>query len=78
MSELGRDPRYEQPLLYIAGRWREGAGGRKLPVLNPADESTLAERRARLGTFGSQDEVGWLRVYQRTVEPVHKGAVLRR
>jgi acyl-CoA reductase-like NAD-dependent aldehyde dehydrogenase len=34
---------YEQPLLYIAGRWREGRGGRTLPVLNPADETRLAE-----------------------------------
>jgi len=36
-------PHYEQPLLYIAGQWREGRSGRSLAVLNPADESTLAE-----------------------------------
>ena len=42
------------------------------------DDVVLADRRTRLGTFGAQDEVGWLRVYQRTVEPVHKGAVLRK
>jgi hypothetical protein len=29
-------------------------------------------------TFGAQGERGWLRVYQRTVSPVHEGAVLRR
>ncbi|MDX1576112.1 MAG: aldehyde dehydrogenase family protein, partial [Kiloniellales bacterium] len=36
-------PHYEQPQLCIAGRWREGRSGRSLAVLNPADESTLAE-----------------------------------
>jgi dihydroxy-acid dehydratase len=41
-------------------------------------ESQLAERREQRRSFGSQGEMGWLRVYQRTVEPVHKGAVLRR
>jgi dihydroxy-acid dehydratase len=38
----------------------------------------LDERRRHLGVFGSRDEVGWLRVYQRTVEPVHRGALLRK
>lgn len=42
------------------------------------DEAVLAERRKQPGVFGAQDERGWLRVYQRTVSPVHKGAVLRR
>jgi dihydroxy-acid dehydratase len=42
------------------------------------DEAVLAERRRHPNAFGSQDERGWLRVYQRTVSPVHKGAVLRR
>ena len=41
-------------------------------------EAELDVRRGRMGTFGAQDERGWLRVYQRTVLPVHKGAVLRR
>jgi dihydroxy-acid dehydratase len=41
-------------------------------------ESVLAERRKTPHTFGAQDERGWLRVYQRTVAPVHEGAVLRR
>ena len=36
-------PHYEQPQLCIAGRWREGRSRRNQPVLNPADESTLAE-----------------------------------
>ena len=36
----------------------------------------LAERRARMGSFGAQNERGWLSVYQRTVRPVHEGAVL--
>jgi len=42
------------------------------------DDAVLAERRKSPGVFGSRDEQGWLRVYQRTVSPVHKGAVLRR
>jgi dihydroxy-acid dehydratase len=42
------------------------------------EESVLEERRKQPGVFGAQDERGWLRVYQRTVSPVHKGAVLRR
>ena len=40
----------------------------------PAAE--LEKRRARMGAFGAQNERGWLSVYQRTVQPVHKGAVL--
>jgi len=42
------------------------------------DEAVLEERRRHPGVFGAQGERGWLRVYQRTVSPVHKGAVLRR
>jgi dihydroxy-acid dehydratase len=41
-------------------------------------EAVLAERMKTPRTFGTQDERGWLRVYQRTVAPVHEGAVLRR
>jgi dihydroxy-acid dehydratase len=41
-------------------------------------EAVLAERRKTPHTFGAQGERGWLRVYQRTVSPVHEGAVLRR
>ena len=36
----------------------------------------LEARRQRIGTFGAQNERGWLSVYQRTVRPVHEGAVL--
>ncbi|MGQ0546241.1 MAG: dihydroxy-acid dehydratase domain-containing protein [Betaproteobacteria bacterium] len=36
----------------------------------------LEARRSRMGKFGAQHERGWLSVYQRTVQPVHKGAVL--
>jgi len=39
-------------------------------------ESVLAERRKTAKTFGAQDQRGWLGVYQRTVAPVHEGAVL--
>jgi len=41
-------------------------------------DAVLAERHKTLRAFGAQNERGWLRVYQRTVLPVHKGAVLRR
>ena len=37
---------YEQPLLCIDGVWREGRAGRTLPMLNPADESLLADTPA--------------------------------
>lgn len=40
------------------------------------DEATLAERRKQPRTFGAQGQTGWLGVYQRTVSPVHEGAVL--
>jgi dihydroxy-acid dehydratase len=36
----------------------------------------LEARRSRVGGFGARNERGWLSVYQRTVQPVHKGAVL--
>jgi dihydroxy-acid dehydratase len=42
------------------------------------DESVLSARRATPRAFGAQNERGWLRVYQQTVQPVHKGAVLGR
>src|SRR5512134_1640853 len=41
-------------------------------------ESVLAERRKTVRSFGAQDQRGWLGVYQRTVAPVHEGAVLAR
>jgi dihydroxy-acid dehydratase len=41
-------------------------------------EAVLAERMKTPRVFGAQGERGWLRVYQRTVSPVHEGAVLRR
>lgn len=41
----------------------------------PAAE--LAARRLRMDNFGSQNERGWLAVYQHSVQPVHKGAVLK-
>jgi dihydroxy-acid dehydratase len=42
------------------------------------DEAVLAERRQQLKPFGAQNETGWLGVYQRTVAPVHEGAVLNK
>jgi dihydroxyacid dehydratase/phosphogluconate dehydratase len=41
----------------------------------PAAE--LEARRARVGKFGAQIDRGWLAVYQHSVQPVHKGAVLK-
>jgi dihydroxy-acid dehydratase len=41
-------------------------------------EAELAERRKTPHVYGSQGERGWLGVYQKTVTPVHRGAVLRR
>jgi dihydroxy-acid dehydratase len=41
-------------------------------------ESVLAERRKTPRVYGAQDQRGWLGVYQRTVAPVHEGAVLKR
>ena len=41
-------------------------------------ESVLAERRKTPRVFGAQGQRGWLGVYQRTVAPVHEGAVLDR
>lgn len=37
----------------------------------------LEARRERMGRFGAQVERGWLAVYQHSVQPVHKGAVLK-
>jgi dihydroxy-acid dehydratase len=41
-------------------------------------EAVLAERRKAPKVFGAQHQRGWLGVYQRTVAPVHEGAVLTR
>jgi dihydroxy-acid dehydratase len=43
--------------------------------LNVPDEE-LAQRDGSAGRFGTRIETGWLNVYQRTVGPVHEGAVL--
>jgi len=40
-------------------------------------DAELAKRRSSPRAFGAQNERGWLAVYQRTVAPVHEGAVLR-
>ena len=40
------------------------------------DEAILRERAKNTPVFGAQNQTGWLGVYQRTVSPVHKGAVL--
>jgi dihydroxy-acid dehydratase len=42
------------------------------------DEHILEERRRHIQPFGAQNQTGWLGVYQRTVSPVHEGAVLAR
>jgi dihydroxy-acid dehydratase len=38
----------------------------------------LAARRERLQPFASPEEKGWLSIYQRSVQPLSKGAVLRK
>lgn len=40
------------------------------------DEAMLAQRREKLEAFVSADERGWLSIYQRTVQPLTRGAVL--
>jgi dihydroxy-acid dehydratase len=40
-------------------------------------EDVLAERRKHVQPFGAVGERGWLAIYQKTVSPVHKGAVLK-
>jgi dihydroxy-acid dehydratase len=42
------------------------------------DDAILEERRQRIRPFGAQNQTGWLGVYQRTVSPVHEGAVLNK
>jgi dihydroxy-acid dehydratase len=41
-------------------------------------EAELARRDGSAGRFGARIDAGWLDVYQRTVGPVHEGAVLTR
>jgi dihydroxy-acid dehydratase len=50
---------------------------RKLVDLE-VDEHILEDRRRHIQPFGAQNQTGWLGVYQRTVSPVHEGAVLAR
>ncbi|HEY9183440.1 MAG TPA: dihydroxy-acid dehydratase, partial [Gammaproteobacteria bacterium] len=40
-------------------------------------DAVLAERRKIARSFGAHNQRGWLGVYQRTVAPVHEGAVLK-
>lgn len=40
------------------------------------DEATLELRRANLKAVASAEEKGWLSIYQRTVQPLKRGAVL--
>jgi dihydroxy-acid dehydratase len=42
------------------------------------NDAILEERRKHLQPFGAQNQTGWLGVYQRTVSPVHQGAVLNK
>jgi dihydroxy-acid dehydratase len=41
-------------------------------------DAELAKRRARLKPLEPKDDSGWLSIYQRTVQPLSKGAVLLR
>ena len=39
-------------------------------------EEELAKRKSQARRFGAQDAPGYLGIYQRLVQPVHKGATL--
>ena len=66
------------PLAYVENGDIISIDVRRRVVDLEVPEAVLAERRRTPRTFGAQNERGWLDVYQRTVAPVHKGAVLRR
>jgi hypothetical protein len=61
--------------------WYSHCGSRQSPQLGPTkarEASTLPRscQSSQSMTTGAQNQRGWLGVYQRTVAPVHEGAVL--
>jgi dihydroxy-acid dehydratase len=66
------------PLAYVENGDTISIDVRRKIVDLEVPESVLAERRKTPRAFGAQDQRGWLGVYQKTVTPVHEGAVLGR
>ena len=50
----------------------------KKTVVLEVPETELSARRARLAPFATKHDSGWLSIYERTVQPLAKGAVLLR
>jgi dihydroxy-acid dehydratase len=50
----------------------------KKTVVLEVPEAELSARRARLAPFATKHDSGWLSIYERTVQPLAKGAVLLR
>jgi dihydroxy-acid dehydratase len=50
----------------------------KKSVVLEVPEAELEARRAKLEPFPIKHDSGWLSIYERTVQPLHKGAVLLR
>jgi dihydroxy-acid dehydratase len=50
----------------------------KKTVVLEVPEAELSVRRARLAPFATKHDSGWLSIYERTVQPLAKGAVLLR
>ena len=50
----------------------------KKTVVLEVPEAELAARRAQLKPFATKHDSGWLSIYERTVQPLNKGAVLLR
>jgi dihydroxy-acid dehydratase len=66
------------PLAYVDNGDMISIDVRRKVVDLEVSDAVLAERRKTPRVFGAREERGWLRVYQRTVAPVHEGAVLAR
>jgi len=64
------------PLAYIENGDRITIDVTRKVVDVDVPEAEMARRRTVPHQFGAQNLKGWLRTYQRTVQPVHKGAVL--
>jgi dihydroxy-acid dehydratase len=65
------------PLAYLENGDTISIDVRRKAVDLEVPEHVLEERRKVVKSFGAEDQRGWLGVYQRTVVPVHEGAVLK-
>ena len=50
----------------------------KKSVALEVSDAVLEARRSKLKPFPIKHDSGWLSIYERTVQPLHKGAVLLR